>query len=89
MHSTYVMGTSICWTDDNNAVKLFGQHLGGEGTVIITEGEFDAMSIYECVHKYHPKRKVVVVSVPNGAQRQRRMSSTPQVVTRSIGASFP
>ena len=62
----------FAWTGDSSAVKLFGQHLGSEGTVIITEGEFDAMSIYECVHKYHPKRKVVVVSVPNGAARAKK-----------------
>ena len=57
----------FAWTGDKDGIQLFGQHLGSSGTLVITEGEIDAMSIYECLHKYHPKRQYVVASLPNGA----------------------
>ena len=53
-------------------VQLFGQHLGTEGTLILTEGEIDAMSIYECLYKHRHKNKFVVASVPDGAASAKK-----------------
>lgn len=57
------------WVGRRTGVKpmLFGQHLGNAGHLIITEGEKDALCIYESLS---PKERFtfVVVSVPDGAQ---------------------
>ena len=45
---------------------LFGQHTGRDGTLIITEGELDCMSIYECLSTSE-LRKTVVCSLNSGA----------------------
>ncbi len=59
-------------------VQLFGQHLGTEGTLILTEGEVDAMSIYECLYKHRHKNKFVVASIPDGAASAKK-SCTDQL----------
>ena len=57
-------------------IQLFGQHLGSDGTLILTEGELDAMSIYEVLHKYRAKDKFVVASIPDGAQSAKKSVSS-------------
>ena len=54
------------WAGSKDKIQLFGQHLGSSGTLIITEGEIDAMSVYECLQKYKPSKRYVVASLPNG-----------------------
>ena len=71
-HVRLVNPKGFRWTGIYDKVELFGQHLGSEGTLIITEGEIDAMSIYECLHKYKPKQKYVVASLPNGTQSVKK-----------------
>ena len=53
-------------------LQLFGQHLGSDGTLILCEGEIDAMSVYECLHKFRPREKFVVASIPDGAQSAKK-----------------
>jgi len=55
------------WTGKNEDKQLFGQHLFGSGkTIVITEGEFDALSVWQARPKWP------VVSVPNGAQGAKK-----------------
>ena len=67
-------GKKFAWAGRERGAKLqlFGQHLGGEGTLILTEGEIDAMTVYECLSKYRHSHKFVVASVPDGAQSAQR-----------------
>ena len=37
-----------------STLNLFGQHLGDRGTLILTEGQIDAMSCYEVLIKFNP-----------------------------------
>ena len=53
-------------------IQLFGQHLGSDGTLVLTEGEIDAMSVYECLHKYRARDKFVVASIPDGAASAKK-----------------
>ena len=53
-------------------IQLFGQHLGSEGTLVLTEGEIDAMSIYECMYQHRHKTKFVVASIPDGAASAKK-----------------
>lgn len=58
------------WVGKNEDTQLFGQQLWGSGkAIVITEGEFDALSVYS-VRKNWP-----VVSVPNGAQGAKKALS--------------
>lgn len=51
------------WVGKNPKPVLFGAHLFGSGkSIVITEGEMDALSVYQARPKWP------VVSVPNGAQ---------------------
>ena len=51
------------WTGKNEDHQLFGQQLFGKGkSIVITEGELDALSVW------HARPKWPVVSVPNGAK---------------------
>lgn len=51
------------WVGKNDEKYLFGQNLWGTGkSIVITEGEFDALSVYQARPNWP------VVSVPNGAQ---------------------
>jgi len=55
------------WVGKNTNHSLFGQHLFGSGkSIVITEGEFDAMSIYQARGDWP------VVSLPNGAHGARK-----------------
>jgi twinkle protein len=50
------------WNGKNTEHQLFGQHLWGSGkSIVISEGEMDALSIYQARPTWP------VVSVPNGA----------------------
>ena len=65
-------GKSFSWVARPKDVELqlFGQHLGGKGTLVITEGEIDAMSVYEVIHMGAAvgiKGNWSVVSIPDGA----------------------
>lgn len=62
----------FAWVNRSGDVQLFGQHLGGEGMLIITEGEIDAMSVYECLQQHRRKHKFVVASIPDGAQSAKK-----------------
>jgi twinkle protein len=53
-------------------IQLFGQHLGSEGTLVLTEGEVDAMSVYECMYKHRHQSKFVVASIPDGAASAKK-----------------
>jgi twinkle protein len=59
-------------------IQLFGQHLGSDGVLILTEGEIDAMSVYECLHKHRSIAKFVVASIPDGAASAKK-SCTDQL----------
>ena len=53
----------FAWHGKNEDKQLFGQHLfGGGKSVVITEGEIDALSVWQARPNWP------VVSVPNGAQ---------------------
>ena len=58
------------WVGKNEENQLFGQQLFGTGgstkTIVITEGELDAMSVWQARPNWP------VVSVPNGAQAARK-----------------
>ena len=55
------------WSGKNEENALFGQNLfGGGKTVVITEGEMDALSVWQARPNWP------VVSVPNGAQAARK-----------------
>lgn len=67
-------GKQFAWLgrDGKPKMQLFGQHLGSDGTLILTEGEIDAMSVYECLYKHRHKNKFVVASIPDGAASARK-----------------
>lgn len=55
------------WTGKNEDKQLFGQQLFGSGrTIVITEGELDALSVWQARPKWP------VVSVPNGAHGAKK-----------------
>jgi twinkle protein len=58
-------------------IQLFGQHLGSSGRLIITEGEIDAMSVYQVLCEFTPfgRDSVTVASIPDGAQSAKRSIS--------------
>ena len=62
--------------DKSQKLQLFGQHLGSSGTLILTEGEIDAMSLYECLRKWRSKEKFVVASIPDGAASAKKSCTT-------------
>ena len=53
-------------------LQLFGQHLGSEGTLVLCEGEIDAMSVYEVLKTHSHKHKFVSASIPDGAASAKR-----------------
>ena len=53
------------WVGTSKNVQLFGQHTGKKGTLIITEGQLDCLSIYECLGAIETK-DTVVVSICSG-----------------------
>ena len=58
---------NFAWKGKNVDQQLFGQQLFGSGkTIIITEGEFDALSVYQARGTWP------TVSIPNGAQSAKR-----------------
>ena len=58
------------WTGKNEDKQLFGQQLFGKGkTIVITEGEFDALAVWQARPNWP------VVSVPNGAQGAKKALS--------------
>jgi twinkle protein len=72
-------GKQFAWVGrvKGQKIQLFGQHLASSGRLIITEGEIDAMSIYQVLSEFSPfgKESAVVVSVPDGAQSAKRAIS--------------
>jgi twinkle protein len=68
-------GKRFGWIGETQ-VQLFGQHLGGEGTLILTEGEIDAMTVYECLYTHtNSREKFVAASIPNGAAGAKKSCS--------------
>ena len=58
------------WHGKNSDNQLFGQQLfGGGKSVVVTEGELDALSVYQCRPKWP------VLSVPNGAKAAKKAIS--------------
>ena len=58
---------NFTWSGKNEEHQLFGQQNFGSGkTIVITEGELDALSVWQARPKWP------VVSVPNGAQSARK-----------------
>ena len=64
-HIRYVDPKGFAWKGVSKGTQLFGQHTGKAGTLIITEGELDCMSVYECLGNSE-LRNSVVVSVNSG-----------------------
>jgi len=58
--------------DSKGAVELFGQKVTPSGgkKLVITEGELDALSVYQMLYKNNPKWPHAVVSLPFGAKAQ-------------------
>lgn len=55
------------WIGKNEDKQLFGQQLFGKGkTIVVTEGELDALSVYQARPKWP------VVSIPNGAASAKK-----------------
>ena len=55
------------WQGKNPDNQLFGQQLWGKGkSIVITEGEFDALSVFQA------RKNWPVVSVPSGAQSAKK-----------------
>ena len=48
--------------------QLFGQHMGSQGTLVLCEGEIDAMSVHEVLSSHRVKGRHVCASIPDGAQ---------------------
>ena len=58
---------NFTWKGKNLDQQLFGQQLFGSGkTIIITEGEFDALACYQS------RKNWPTVSIPNGAQSAKK-----------------
>ena len=58
---------NFSWVGKNEEHQLFGQQLFGTGkTIVITEGELDALSVWQA------RKNWPVVSIPNGAQSARK-----------------
>jgi twinkle protein len=58
---------NFTWVGKNEDHQLFGQQLFGTGkTIVITEGELDALSVWQARSNWP------VVSIPNGAQSARK-----------------
>lgn len=53
-------------------LQLFGQHLGSDGLLVITEGEIDCMSVYQVMHEWGFHRKFCVVSIADGAASAKK-----------------
>ena len=54
-------------------LQLFGQHLGSDGVLVITEGEIDAMTVYQVLNEYNgQQRKFCVVSIADGAASAKK-----------------
>ena len=64
-HIRIVEPKGFRWVGESSNTMLFGQHTGKEGTLIITEGELDCMSVYECLSDSE-LRKTVVCSLNSG-----------------------
>ena len=64
-HIRIVEPKGFRWEGESKGTMLFGQHTGRDGTLIITEGELDCMSVYECLSDKE-LRKTVVTSVNSG-----------------------
>jgi len=61
---------NFSWRGKNSDHQLFGQQLSGGGkTLVVTEGEMDALSVYQARPKWP------VVSVPNGAKAAKKALS--------------
>ena len=52
------------WVGTSSGVQLFGQHTGKGGTLVITEGQLDCLSIYECINAN--TRDMIIVSICSG-----------------------
>ena len=60
-HVRIVEPKGFRWVGQSKDVQLFGQHLGCKGTLVLTEGELDCMSVHEaCVDE------VTAVSITSG-----------------------
>jgi len=58
---------NFTWQGKNVDHQLFGQQLFGSGkTIIVTEGEFDALAVYQS------RKNWPAVSIPNGAQSAKK-----------------
>lgn len=72
-------GKQFAWVGrvKGQKIQLFGQHLASSGRLIITEGEIDAMSVYEVLAEYSPWKDgaTMVASIPDGAQSAKRSIS--------------
>ena len=64
-HIRIVEPKGFRWVGESKNTMLFGQHTGKEGNLIITEGELDCMSVYECLSDSE-LRKTVVCSLNSG-----------------------
>ena len=67
-------GKQFRWVNRPKGLKLqlFGQHLGSEGTLILTEGQIDAMSVYEVMRAHRAHARFVVASIHDGAASAKK-----------------
>ena len=67
-------GKQFRWVNRAKGLKLqlFGQHLGSEGTLILTEGQIDAMSVYEVMRAHRAHARFVVASIHDGAASAKK-----------------
>lgn len=62
-------------------LQLFGQHLGSDGTLILTEGQIDAMSVYQVLQEGNtPGPRYVVASIDSVGQAKKAVQSQLQWV---------
>lgn len=62
--------------EKGSKIQLFGQHLGDKGTLILCEGEIDAMSVYEVLKSHRHNQRFVAASIPDGAQSAKKSCSS-------------
>lgn len=59
------------WIRRQKKLQLFGSHLGSQGTLVLTEGQIDAISVYQALERgagMFTKEMFTVCSITDGAQ---------------------
>lgn len=84
-HIRIVNGKNWIWKGQSRDTQLFGQHTANKGDVlIITEGEIDAMSVYQCLTPQQ-RRTMAVVSVTSGSNSAVKQIEANYTYVRQFG----